>query len=116
MAGFARVNGLGHATDTLYSSLQLKVFKLVTTVNEETSLTGGIGGQIEALAQEFGTTGALIEADGENIIFIGDGHALDIDIVAKRANAVLGGAVTDSVSNGVCGFVTVTTPASLFGM
>lgn len=115
MAGFARVNGLGHATDVLYSSLQLKVFKLVTVVNEETALTGGIGGQIEALAQEFGTTAALLEADGENFIFIGDGHALDIDIVARRADVVLGGAGT-LTGSGTTALVTVTTPTSLFGM
>ena len=115
MAGFTRVNGLGQLTDVLYSTLQLKVFKIVTTVNEETSLTGGVAAQIEALAQEFGTTAALFEADGEEFIFIGDGHALDIDTVAIRASRVLGGdGVLDSA--GVAEHVTVTSPTSLFDM
>jgi hypothetical protein len=114
MAAVTRVNGLGHATDVLYSSLQLKVFKIVTD-NEETSLTGSIGGQIEALAQEFGTTAALIEADSESIIFIGDGHALDVNIVARRAGHVLyaDGALTGT---GTTAKVTVTEPTSIFGM
>ena len=115
MAGVTRVNGLGHATDVLYSTLQLKVFKIVVD-NEEASLTGSIGGQIEALFQEFGTTGALMEADSETIIFIGDGHALDIDTVALRAHKALLGTDATLVSSGVTGEVTVTNPTSVFGM
>ena len=114
MSATTSVNGLGHATDVLYSSLQLKVFKIVTD-NEETSLTGAIGGQIEALAQEFGTTAALIEADAETIIFIGDGHALDINTVAARAGHVLyaDGVLTGS---GTTAKVTVTQATTLFGL
>ncbi len=114
MATVTRATGLGHATDVLYSTLQLKVFKIVTD-NEETALTGGIGGLIERLAQEFGTTAALLEADSETVIFIGDGHALDINTVASRAGNVLYG---DGVLTGAgtTAKVTVTAPTSLFGM
>jgi len=115
MSATTRVNGLGHLRDVLYSSLQLKVFKIVID-NEETNLSTGIGGQVEALAQEFGTTGALIEADGETIIFIGDGHALDLDIVALRAHKVLLGTDGTLVGSGQTSEVTVTNPSSIFGM
>jgi len=92
MAGFTRVNGTGHALGTLYGSLQLKAFKMVPT----TALTAGIGGTAEALAQEFGTTGAFIEigASGTTALIIGDGHALDVASVDARVTAVLGEAVT----------------------
>ena len=108
-------NNSGRNIDVLYSTLQLKVFKIVTVVNEETSLTTTLDGQIEQLAREFGTTAALFEADGENFFFIGDGHALDIDTVAIRADIVLGGtgALTGS---GTTALVTVTAPTSIVGM
>lgn len=120
MAEYTRVNpaltvNSGRNIDVLYSTLQLKVFKIVTTVNEETALTTSINGQIEQLSREFGTTAALFEADGENFIFIGDGHALDVDTVARRADRVLGGDGT-LTGTGTTSIVTVTTPASLFGM
>jgi hypothetical protein len=114
MSATTRVNGLGHARDVLYSTLQLKVFKIVLD-NEETNLTTGIGGIVEQLAQEFGTTSALFEADAETVIFIGDGHALDIDVVASRAGHAIfaDGVLTGS---GATAKVTVTTPTSIFGM
>jgi hypothetical protein len=120
MAAFTRVNPVlannsGRNIDVLYSTLQMTVFKIVTTVNEETSLTTSIDGQIESLAREFGTTAALFEADGENFIFIGDGHALDINTVAVRADRVLGGAGT-LTGSGTTASITVTTPTSIFGM
>lgn len=115
MAAVTRVNGLGHLRDAIYSSLQLKVFKIVID-NEETNLTTGIGGQVEALAQEFGTTAALIEADAETIIFIGDGHALDVDTVALRAHKVLLGTDGTLSGSGTTSEVTVTEPSTLFGM
>jgi len=88
MATFERVNGIGHELNTLYSTLQLKVFKVTVSA----ALTTGIGGTAEALAREFGTTGALFEftTNGKDMIIIGDGHALDADIVKIRADQVLG--------------------------
>ena len=92
MAEFTRVNGTGHALGTLYGSMQLKAFKMVPA----SALTAGIGGTAEALAQEFGTTGAFIEigASGTTAIIIGDGHALDLASVDARVTHVLGEAVT----------------------
>lgn len=113
MAEFARVNGIGHAVDTLYDTLQIRGFKVI--VDTET-LEFGIGSNAEALAQEFGTTGALIEFDGTTkMVIIGDAHALDVDTVAIRASRVLGGdGVLDSA--GVAQYVTVTAVTSLFGI
>jgi hypothetical protein len=53
------------------------------------------------------------------MIFVGDGHALDIDIVAVRADKALGGAgtLTGSVpGSGTTTNVTVTQLTSLYGI
>lgn len=110
---FARIHGVGHAVDTLYDTLQIRGFKLIF---DTVTLTYGIGGTAERLAQEFGTTGALIEFDGTTkMVIIGDAHALDIDTIAKRASVIVGGdGVLDSA--GVAQYVTVTAVTSLFGI
>jgi hypothetical protein len=92
MAGFTRVNGLGHALGTLYDTLQVRAFKITPT----TALTAGIGGTAEALMQEFGTTGALaqVKSDGTSMILIGDAHALSADTIDVRATQILGESVT----------------------
>ena len=108
MSGFTKVNPVGGiALATLYSTLQLKAFKLVFT----TPLVAGLDTYnthktADLVAQEFGTTGAMFEiaAAGREMIIIGDGHALDADVVADRAGNVVGEAVT------------VTELTSLFGL
>jgi hypothetical protein len=92
MAGFTRVNGLGHARGTLYSTLQIRAFLITPT----TALTAGIGGTAEALMQEFGTTGAIaqVKSAGESMILIGDAHALSAETIDIRATRVLGESVT----------------------
>lgn len=113
MAAYTRVNGIGHAVDTLYDHLQIRGFKIIV---DTVTLTYGIGGLAEALAQEFGTTGALMEFDGTTkMVIIGDAHALDINAVAIRASRVLGGdGLIDSA--GVAQYVTVTAVTTLFGI
>jgi len=113
MAQVTRVNGIGHAVDVLYDTLQVRAFKVIV---DTTTLTFGIGSKAEALAQEFGTTGALIEFDGTTkMIIIGDAHALDVNTIAIRASRVIGGdGVLDSA--GVAEYVTVTALTSLFGV
>lgn len=113
MAQVTRVNGIGHAVDTLYDSLQIRAFKVIV---DTVTLDFGIGSKAEALAQEFGTTGALIEFDGTTkMIIVGDAHALDVNTIAIRASRVLGGdGVLDSA--GVAENVTVTALTSLFGV
>ena len=87
MASVTRLNGLGHAADVIYDTLQIRGFR----VEVPGGLTAGIGGSMEALAQEFGTTGAIIEFDADTMIIIGDAHALNANIVAIRADRVVGG-------------------------
>lgn len=94
MAGFTKVNPVGGIQlNRLYSTLQLKAFKLEFT----TALVGGLDTfdttkTADLIAQEFGTTGAMFEisANGKTMVVIGDGHALDADIVARRAGNVVG--------------------------
>lgn len=92
MSATTRVNGLGHALNVAYDTLQIRAFKITPT----TALTAGIGGTAEALMQEFGTTGALaqVKSDGTSMVIIGDAHALSADTIDVRATNVLGESVT----------------------
>jgi hypothetical protein len=115
----------------LYSTLQLKGFKItvksppITLVDSPTTYSAGLYSQATSLAQEFGTTSALFEiknvASPASCIFVGDGHALDADIVAIRADKALGGtgvltATADS-NSGVAetALVTAVQVTSLYG-
>jgi hypothetical protein len=115
------------AKGTLYSTLQLKVFKIAVSGITDTdagqsdhtapgTYSDGLYSKATSLAQEFGTTAALfqVKSDGSSMIFVGDGHALDIDIVAVRADKVLGGAGT-LTGAGTTSTVTVTQLTSLYG-
>jgi hypothetical protein len=115
------------AKGTLYSTLQLKVFKIAVSGITDTdagqsdhtapgTYSDGFYSKATSLAQEFGTTAALfqVKSDGSSMIFVGDGHALDIDIVAVRADKVLGGAGT-LTGAGTTSTVTVTQLTSLYG-
>lgn len=86
--GLTRVNGLGQAADVLYDTLQLRAWRIEAS---GVDLGTGIGSKIEKLMQEFGTTAALAEVDADTLVIIGDSHALNSDIIAKRADKVLGG-------------------------
>ena len=116
------------AKGTLYSTLPLKVFKIaystITDVDSGQSdhtapgtYSDGLYSKATSLAQEFGTTAALfqVKSDGTSMIFVGDGHALDIDIVAVRADKALGGAGT-LTGSGTTSTVTVTQLTSLYGV
>lgn len=104
MAAYTRVNGVGHVADVAYDHLQIRGWRIEVTGG----LTSGIGGTMEALAQEFGTTGAIIEFDADTMLLIGDSHALTANAVAKRASKAVGGtgALTNYVAeNGNLGTV-----------
>ena len=94
-----RQNGIGHDLDKLYDHLQIRAWRIE---NKGGNFTTGIGGTAEKLAQEFGTTGALIEFDADTMIFVGDSHALDANVVARRADRALGGtgALVNYVNDG----------------
>lgn len=108
-----RVNGVGHVKDVLYDHLQIRAWRIEKTG----AFSDGIGGTAEHLAQEFGTTGALIEFDADTLIIVGDSHALDSNIIARRADRALGGTgelvnyVNDGYSSGSGSAVAGTTAA-----
>lgn len=88
MAGVARVNGLGHAHATLYSTGQLKAF--IIDAGATLATQGGIGGAIEALAQELGSTSMLFDSEGANgeVHVVMDGHAVDAAGLQLRIRAL----------------------------
>lgn len=105
-----RANGLGQVHGTLYSTLQLKAF--IIDAGATLAAQGGIGGAIEAIAQEIGTTSMLFQSSGTDgkIVMVGDGHALDADILQRRIRHI-------ALVNGydLTG-ATVTQATSLFGI
>ncbi|NBP55782.1 hypothetical protein EBU71_04445 [bacterium] len=98
-----RHTGVGHVDAKLYDHLQIRAWKVEVTeagadLNDPASDTPVSGAPAayrhskrELLAQEFGTTGALIEFDATTMIFIGDSHALDSNVIARRADRCMGG-------------------------
>lgn len=110
MASVTRATGLGHAHGTLYSTLQLKAF--VIDAGATLASQGGIGGAIEAIAQELGTTSMLFESSGTNgkLVVIGDGHAVDATILQARIRNI--GTVNGYDLSGA----TVTLLTSVFGI
>jgi hypothetical protein len=112
MAEFTRVNGLGHAPDVLYDTLQIRGWRVEAP---GVDLGTGIGSKAEKLMQEFGTTGALMEIDADTLVIIGDSHTLDADIVARRADRVLGGTGV-LTGAGTTAIVEVAAITTLFGI
>ena len=124
MAGISRVNGDVVVTSTLYSELQLDIFKINPSANL-TDSTGGSGsaitkGKIEAIADELNPL--MFEADGTaDMVVVMDGHANDINSIAARvgpvmtgnAGTVAAGVFTDGTSGDT---VTVTAPGTLLGL
>jgi hypothetical protein len=92
MSATTRVNGVAFARGTLYDTLQVRAWKITPT----TALTAGLTGTIAAVAEEFGTTGALFQSksDGTSFVLIGDSHALDADTIDARVTNVLGESCT----------------------
>jgi len=114
MAAFTKANPDHIANGTLYSTLQLKAF----LVNPDAAIVDtGLTDHATRIAEELGTTAALfqVKSDGASMIVIGDGHALDVDILARRVDKVLGGTGA-LVSSGDTALVTVTELTSLYGV
>lgn len=86
MAAFTRTNGIGHAHATLYSTAQLAAY--VLDLGADASGQGGIGGALEAVAQE---TGALMfDSEGTDglVHIIVDGHATSAADLQARIRAL----------------------------
>jgi len=88
MAAVTRVNGLGHAHATLYSTAQLAAYLIDAGASLATQ--GGIGGAIEALAQELGSALLMFDSEGTNgeVSVIVDGHALTAASLQTRIRAL----------------------------
>ena len=92
MSASTKVNGTAFARGTLYETLQVRAWLITPT----TALTAGLNGTINAVAQEFGTTGILFQAksDGTNFVLVGDSHALTAETIDVRVTNVLGESCT----------------------
>ena len=75
MAGQTKVNGIGHAHGTLYSTSQLKAF--VIDAGATLAGQGGIGGAIEALAQNVAPLMMQSVSTSGLVHVVVDGHAVD---------------------------------------
>jgi len=119
MAAYTRSNPTAVALGTLQSTLQLKLFKCV--LSSGGGATARDAASMSLLTDEIGTTGALMQgkANGLELAFVGDGHALDVDTVATRLGRIVGaGSLT---SSGVwtftaTGTLTVTNPTTFVGL
>jgi hypothetical protein len=75
MAGQTKVNGIGHAHATLYSTAQLKAY--VIDAGASLASQGGIGGAIEALAQNVAPLMMESVSTSGLVHVVVDGHATD---------------------------------------
>ena len=97
MASFTRTNGIGHANATKYETANVTTFVLTAG----STPTYGIGGTLEAIAQEFNPM--IMEASGTKIIMVMDGHATSTADIARRASEIIAS-------------TTCAQPASIIGM
>ena len=113
MASVTRVNPTAVALGTLQSTLQLKLFKCV--LNNSGDATARDATSAAFLTDEIGTTGALMQmkANGLELAFIGDGHALDVDIVAIRLGSIIAAGSRTFTGGGT---LTVTNPTTFVGL
>jgi hypothetical protein len=75
MAGQTKVNGIGHAHGTLYSTSQLKAY--VIDAGASLAAQGGIGGAIEALAQNIAPLMMQSVSTSGLVHVVVDGHPTD---------------------------------------
>ena len=98
MAEVTRVNGTGHVDATLYSTAQLAVYTCTLAGGAPTT---GIGSVLEAIAQEAGAL--MFEADGDGIVMVVDGHAVDAASLARRIGNVTGATETVTLQTTLLG-------------
>lgn len=118
MATITQINPVGGTVLTQRDSLQIRGFRIEKV--DGVAFTGGLTGTARGVAEEFGTTSALSDFDADTFVFIGDAHALGLDIVAKRADKVLGGTgvltSAEGASPATTALVSVTAVTALFGI
>lgn len=118
MATIDQINPVGGTVLTQRDTLQIRGFRIEKV--DGVSFTAGLTGTARKLADEFGTTSALSDFDADTFVFIGDAHALGLDIVAKRADKALGGTGVLTSAEGdataTTALVEVTAVSALFGI
>lgn len=84
MAAVTRVNGLGHEHATLYATSAHKAFLL--DLGADASGQGGIGGALEAVAQELGSALVMFDSEGTagQVHVIMDGHGVTAATIQTR--------------------------------
>ena len=90
MASFTRTNPTAVALGTLQKTFQHTLFKYVLSGSDGAiALTATTAAPV---TDEIGTTSAVfqVKSDGLVIVTVGDGHNLDIDILAIRVGRVIG--------------------------
>ena len=92
MASITRTNGIGHADTTLYSTAQLDVYTVTLSGGAATFGVGGTAEKIAAAVQPL-----MIEFDGDGVIMVVDGHAVDATSLKRAINAVTGGTETPAL-------------------
>lgn len=119
MTTTTRVNPTAVTLGTLQSTLQLKLFKCVLSNTGDAVARDATTAAL--LTDEIGTSGALmqVKANGLELAFVGDGHALDVDTVAIRLGNIIGAG--SRTSSGVwtltaTGTLTVTNPTTFIGL
>jgi len=132
MATVAKVHSEVLVDGTLYSTLQLKLFKLeFASALTEDSQAGGAGtaiteGTFRKVMEELGTTAMLFELhddDKQSLIVVGDGHALDVDTLAIRVGRIIdatggpdGTGVWSATGGAGATVLTVTEPGTTRGL
>ena len=132
MATVAKVHSEVLVDGTLYSTLQLKLFKLeFTSALTEDTQAGGAGtaiteGTFRKVMEEIGTTAMLFELHDDNkqsLIVVGDGHALDVDTLATRVGRIIdatggpdGTGVWSATGGAGATVLTVTEPGTTRGL
>ena len=86
MAGLTRTNGVGHAHATLYSTAQLDAY--LVDLGADASGQGGIGGALEAVAQEIAPLMFDSEGTAGAVHMIVDGHANTAASIQARIRAL----------------------------
>ena len=124
MATVSKINSEVVALATVYSHMQLKMFKIVPSV-AFTADTGGnpnaiVEGTARAAAEELTPMMWEVKTAGADMLAVMDGHAVDVDTLAMRVGRVHTGE-EGTVSAGVFtatggATVTVTEVTTLHGL
>jgi len=125
MATVSKVNSEVIALATVYSHMQLKMFKIVPSVAFTADAGGNpnaiVEGTARAAAQELSPMMWEVKTAGADMLAVMDGHAVDIDSIAMRVGRVHTGSegtVAAGVFTATVGgaTVTVTEATTLHGL